>query len=67
MKYSELERELLAAGCVVYKEGANHTLWYSPKTGNTFPVGRHKTQEVPKPETKQLPQPGDSAESNKEV
>ncbi len=48
MKYSELERELLAAGCVVYKEGANHTLWYSPKTGNTFPVGRHKTQEVPK-------------------
>lgn len=37
---------LRKAGCTVYKEGANHTLWYSPITGKTFPVGRHKTEDV---------------------
>jgi len=47
VKYSELERELVKAGCLVTREGANHSLWYSEKTGKTFPVSRHKTQEVP--------------------
>lgn len=47
MKYSELERMLRNAGCQIIREGANHCLWYSPTTGKTFPVGRHKTQEVP--------------------
>jgi len=37
---------LKKAGCTVYKEGANHTLWYSPLTGKIFPVGRHKTEDV---------------------
>ena len=47
MKYSELERMLRDAGCYITREGSNHCLWYSPVTGKTFPVGRHKTQEVP--------------------
>ena len=47
MRYSELERILKKAGCTVYREGANHTMWYSPITGNKFPVGRHTREEVP--------------------
>lgn len=46
MKYSELEKLLRQAGCSVVSEGSNHTMWYSPKTGKKFPVGRHKSQEV---------------------
>lgn len=46
MKYSELEKLLRKIGCTVYKEGANHTIWYSPITGKTFPVGRHRTEDV---------------------
>ncbi len=48
MKYSELEKMLKAAGCKVTREGSNHTMWYSPITGQTFPVGRHKTEDVKK-------------------
>lgn len=47
MRYSELEKILKQADCYILKEGANHTIWYSPKTGNKFPVGRHRTEEVP--------------------
>ncbi len=47
MKYSELERLLRKAGCTVFREGANHTLWYSPITKAKFPVGRHSKEEVP--------------------
>lgn len=46
MKYSELEKMLRKAGCEVRREGANHTQWYSPITGEYFMVGRHKTEEV---------------------
>lgn len=46
-RYSELEKELRKAKCVVVRQGTNHTMWYSPVTGKTFPVSRHKTQEVP--------------------
>ncbi len=48
MKYSELEKILKKAGCSVQREGSSHTLWYSPITGQVFPVGRHKTEDVPK-------------------
>ena len=48
MKYSELEKMLRTAGCKPDHEGSNHRMWYSPITGETFPVGHHKTQEVPK-------------------
>lgn len=46
MKYSELERMLQNAGCQIMREGAKHSLWYSPITGESFPVGRHKMREV---------------------
>ena len=46
MKYSELERILKKHGCRPVKEGARHTHWLSPITGNIFPVGRHKSEDV---------------------
>ncbi len=48
MTYSELEKKLKKAGCRIDHEGKRHTMWYSPITGQTFPVGRHKTEEVKK-------------------
>lgn len=47
MRYSELEKLLKKAGCIVFREGANHTIWYSPITGKNFPVSRHKSEEIP--------------------
>lgn len=47
MKYSELEAELLAAGCYVFRKGGNHPIWYSPITGKLFPLGHHGSKEVP--------------------
>lgn len=46
MKYSELEKLLKQAGCKVDHEGKRHTMWYSPITGQLFPVGRHRTEDV---------------------
>lgn len=46
MKFSELRKMLKENGCIIDHEGANHEIWYSPKTGKMFPVGRHKTEEV---------------------
>lgn len=37
----------MEAGCTIAREGKGHTIWYSPITGKTFTVGRHKTQDVP--------------------
>ena len=50
MKYSELKRLLRKHGCYFDHDGANHEIWYSPITGNKFPVGRHDSEEV-KPHT----------------
>ena len=47
VRYSELVKELKKAGCKVYREGASHSIWYSPITGQKFPVSRHKTEEIP--------------------
>jgi len=46
MKYSELKKKLKNAGCYLYKQGANHEQWYSPKTDKIFQVGRHNSEEV---------------------
>ena len=46
MKYSELKRWLRKEGCYCDHEGGNHEIWYSPKTGNKFPIGRHDSEEV---------------------
>lgn len=47
MKYSELYKELRAADCYMVRPGKRHDMWCSPITGESFPVPRHKTQEVP--------------------
>lgn len=47
MKYSELEKILKKHGCYLSHEGGNHSIWKSPN-GNLFPLGRHKSQDVPK-------------------
>lgn len=46
MKYSELKKLLKKYGCKLVREGKRHELWYSPITGETFPVGRHNTEDV---------------------
>ena len=46
MRYSELKKLLKKQGCYILREGSNHEQWYSPITGNTFSIGRHKTEEV---------------------
>lgn len=47
MKYSELRKILENAGCHIKRRGGNHDWFYSPVTKKSFPVGRHKSQEVP--------------------
>lgn len=47
MKYSELEKELRKIKCTIVRRGNNHNIWYSPVTGEKFPVSRHKTEDVP--------------------
>ena len=46
MKYSDLEKELKAAGCWIKREGKGHTIWFSPITNQQFTVGRHRTEDV---------------------
>ncbi|MDO8952572.1 MAG: type II toxin-antitoxin system HicA family toxin [Draconibacterium sp.] len=48
MKFSELRNILEKAGCYIKRHGSDHDLYYSPKTGKIFPVGRHQSKEVPK-------------------
>ena len=45
MKYSEIERKLKKAGCYFVYDG-DHPYWYSPLTGNIFPLSHHKSQEA---------------------
>lgn len=47
MKYSELRSILENAGCWIKRNGGNHDIYYSPISESNFPVGRHKSQEVP--------------------
>lgn len=47
VKYSELYKRLREIKCNIIREGANHSMWYSPVTGKTFPVSHHKSQDVP--------------------
>ena len=42
-----MEKELRKLRCSIVRQGANHTIWYSPVTGRSFPVSRHKTEEIP--------------------
>ncbi|MCM1142000.1 MAG: type II toxin-antitoxin system HicA family toxin [Muribaculum sp.] len=46
MKYSELTRLLIKAGCSIVRHGSRHDIWKSPLTGETFAMPRHQTEEV---------------------
>ena len=42
MKYRQLYAELIAAdSCYVVRNGGNHDMWFSPITGNIWPIPRH--------------------------
>lgn len=46
MTYGELKKLLKKNGCYLHHQGKRHEMWYSPKTGLQFPVGRHNPEEV---------------------
>jgi mRNA interferase HicA len=41
MKRKDLIRELLESGCILYRFGAKHDIYFNPKNGNKQPVPRH--------------------------
>lgn len=41
MKRRQLIKHLKAHGCEFSREGANHTIYHNPATGNSAPVPRH--------------------------
>lgn len=47
MKMKQFRAELIAAGCVIVRNGSNHDIFWSPITKKKWPVGRHQSQEVP--------------------
>ena len=46
MKYSELYQLLRRGHCIIEREGAGHTIWFSPATGRKFTVPWHRNEEV---------------------
>ncbi|PJG85685.1 type II toxin-antitoxin system HicA family toxin [Conservatibacter flavescens] len=43
MRSSDLIKELKAHGCYLKRQGkGDHQIWFSPKTGKTFPVPHPK-------------------------
>lgn len=49
MKYSEVKKLLKKNGCYKHHDGKRHEIWYSPITGNKFPVSRHNSEEAKTP------------------
>ena len=49
MTTAELLRLLKKNGCTLVRNGGNHDIdiYFSPITGNQFPVGRHAKEEIP--------------------
>ncbi|MBR1633480.1 MAG: type II toxin-antitoxin system HicA family toxin [Lachnospiraceae bacterium] len=48
MKASELTKLLKKSGCHLVEHGSEHDKWFSPTTGNSFRVPRHKSKDIPK-------------------
>lgn len=46
MRVSEMKRALRKAGCYKIRDGKRHEIWYSPTTGESFPVSRHDKEEL---------------------
>jgi predicted RNA binding protein YcfA (HicA-like mRNA interferase family) len=47
VKKRELERHLVAHGCRLLREAANHELWENPATGERTTVPRHREVKTP--------------------
>lgn len=47
MKYNELKRKLMKAGCFPLHAGSRHEKWLNPANGRITIIGRHGTQEIP--------------------
>ena len=41
MKRNQLIKYLTKNGCVLDREGGNHSIYFNPKTNKTFAVPRH--------------------------
>lgn len=42
MKLAELERHLRHHGCVLYREGGAHSIWFNPASHKITSVPRHR-------------------------
>jgi len=42
MKLAELERHLRCQGCVLYREGGAHSIWFNPALQKIASVPRHR-------------------------
>jgi mRNA interferase HicA len=42
MKLADLERHLRLHGCVLYREGAAHSIWFNPTSHKIASVPRHR-------------------------
>ena len=48
-KVSEiLKRIIRETDCYMIREGKKHEIWYNPKTGEKFPIPRHRSHELKK-------------------
>ena len=46
MKTTEFLKKAAKIGCYFVSHGKEHDVWYSPKTGMTFQMSNHGSQEV---------------------
>jgi len=46
VKASELTKLAIKHGCYIQHHGSRHDEWYSPITGKTAQIPRHKSKEV---------------------
>ena len=46
VKASELAKLAKKHGCYILRHGSRHDEWYSPTTGKTAQIPRHKSKEV---------------------
>ncbi|WP_346333001.1 type II toxin-antitoxin system HicA family toxin [Prosthecobacter sp. SYSU 5D2] len=42
MKLSDLEKHLRQHGCILYRQGGNHSIWFNPANRKLTSVPRHR-------------------------
>lgn len=45
MKRADFKRHLKINGCILLREGSNHSVWVNPKNGNQTTCPKHKDAE----------------------